>query len=175
MSDTISVIDQFRGLARPPFSGLSTKVDLYLVARQVMRAFGEVAERAMIRLDAEGLDGLPRLEGEHGEIEQMFFILIQNAIQAADGQAWRDLVITGTAQEDSIELLFEDTCGGIAPENIGKVFEPFFTTKPRGQGTGLGLCIVHRLLEGYGGTIDVKSVWGEGTTFRIRLPLRMET
>ena len=60
---------------------------------------------------------------------------------------------------------------GISPDILDKIFEPFFTTKPPGQGTGLGLSIVYRVIRRHGGKIDIGSGPGEGTTFRITLPL----
>jgi CheY-like chemotaxis protein len=67
-----------------------------------------------------------------------------------------------------IEIL--DTGTGIAPENLERIFEPFFTTKPAGRGTGLGLANVKQLVDGLGGTIQVKSRLGEGSSFEIRIP-----
>ena len=64
-----------------------------------------------------------------------------------------------------------DTGTGISEENLKKIFEPFFTTKPRGQGTGLGLAIVRSMVENHHGLIEVTSRLGQGTTFRITLPL----
>jgi signal transduction histidine kinase len=74
-----------------------------------------------------------------------------------------------------------DTGSGIPPEIRSRIFEPFFTTKPPGQGTGLGLSLCDRIIEGHEGTIRVESVPGKGTTFRVELSveespeLRQET
>jgi len=74
-------------------------------------------------------------------------------------------------KDEQIELRISDDCGGISPENIDKIFEPFFTTKPRGQGTGLGLCIVQDVVSRIGGRIRIESKFGKGTTFTICLPI----
>jgi signal transduction histidine kinase len=64
----------------------------------------------------------------------------------------------------------EDQGAGIPPENLSKIFEPFFTTKPVGEGTGLGLSIVAGIVREHGGSVEVASVPGQGSTFRVRLP-----
>ncbi len=95
-----------------------------------------------------------------------------NAIQVADGKKIRQFIISGAVKNEHIELSFSDNCGGIAPENIDKIFEPFFTTKPKGQGTGLGLCIVQSIVSRAGGKIRVESKFGEGSTFFVTLPTK---
>jgi signal transduction histidine kinase len=60
---------------------------------------------------------------------------------------------------------------GIEPENLERIFDPFFTTKERGDGTGLGLSLTKKLVEANKGRIEVESVKGQGSTFRILLPL----
>ena len=67
-----------------------------------------------------------------------------------------------------------DTGVGIAPENIAKIFEPFFTTKEVGRGTGLGLAVCYGILTEHGGSLDVQSTPGVGTTFTITLPVAKE-
>jgi signal transduction histidine kinase len=65
-----------------------------------------------------------------------------------------------------------DNGSGIKPEHRARLFEPFFTTKPIGQGTGLGLSVSFGIVRDHGGTIDVESEVGKGSTFRVHLPLK---
>jgi two-component system, NtrC family, sensor kinase len=60
---------------------------------------------------------------------------------------------------------------GMSEATKAKIFQPFFTTKPTGQGTGLGLSLAYDIIKGHGGTIEVESVEGEGTTFVVKLPI----
>ncbi|RJR52875.1 MAG: two-component sensor histidine kinase, partial [Desulfobacteraceae bacterium] len=70
-----------------------------------------------------------------------------------------------------VEIAISDTGTGIEPENLDKLFDPFFTTKEVGQGTGLGLSISLGIVQRHGGTIQVQSKVGEGSTFTIWLPI----
>jgi PAS domain S-box-containing protein len=77
----------------------------------------------------------------------------------------------GLKPGDYIEIAVSDTGVGIAPDNIGSIFEPYFTTKVPGEGTGMGLAMVHGIVESYGGKITVESRLGKGATFKIYLPV----
>ena len=73
---------------------------------------------------------------------------------------------------DMAEISIIDTGCGIPEKNLPRIFDPFFTTKGVGKGTGLGLSVSHGIVEAHGGTIEVESREGEGTTFRVLLPIR---
>ena len=76
-------------------------------------------------------------------------------------------------KSDSVEITISDTGVGIPADVIEKIFDPFFTTKD--SGTGLGLAVVHRIIEGHKGKIEVNSKEGEGTSFKITLPKARES
>ena len=118
----------------------------------------------------EALGDLPEIETNETAFEQIFLIITQNAIEAADGREVHKLDIIGRVAQDSIELQFADDCCGIAPENLDKIFEPFFSTKTEDKGMGLGLDIVQQLLIGCGGQVRVESTLGKGSTFYVTLP-----
>jgi two-component system NtrC family sensor kinase len=80
------------------------------------------------------------------------------------------LTIVARNQADKVIVEVSDNGVGIHPENLPKIFEPFFTTKEIGKGTGLGLAVCYGILTEHGGTLDVQSSVGVGTTFTITLP-----
>ncbi len=111
---------------------------------------------------------LPLIKAKPEEIQQIYLNIIRNAVQAMDGKG--KLIISSSHSDGKIATTIEDTGPGIPQEYISKIFDPFFTTKDQGKGTGLGLNIVHRLIENYGGSISVESIVGKGTTFSITFP-----
>ncbi|UCF15901.1 MAG: PAS domain S-box protein [Phycisphaerales bacterium] len=170
ISNITGIIDRFRTFARKSSATTLERVNLKKIAERIVQLLGESAKRARISLHVEDMDGLPLAKLNERDFEQLFFALAQNAIQAADGERPRSLVISGMAKDQRIELRFTDDCGGIAPENLIAVFEPFFTTKPPGQGTGLGLCIVKDIASRAGGKVSIESEFGKGSTFIVTLP-----
>nr|CRH05972.1 putative hybrid histidine kinase with PAS domain and response regulator receiver domain [Candidatus Magnetococcus massalia] len=88
-------------------------------------------------------------------------------VELDESQAQKKMLTSG----DYVLLTVSDTGPGIPPENLNRIFDPFFTSKPVGEGTGLGLSVVHGIVKDCAGQIDVDSKLGQGTTFRIYLPL----
>jgi len=164
-------VDRFRRFARKAAPIYVTEVDLVEVAERVVGLLTEGARRSKLNLSVNVENRPPHIIGNSVELEQMFFVLIQNAIQAADGETRQDMKITISSADNRVQLTFADTCGGIEQENIDKIFEPFFTTKPADVGTGLGLCILERIVKGHGGSVRVESQEGHGTIFYISLPV----
>jgi signal transduction histidine kinase len=79
--------------------------------------------------------------------------------------------ITTSRTNSTLELLVTDNGNGIPQKALDKIFQPFFTTKPTGQGTGLGLSLSYDIIKAHGGEITVETKEGEGTTFKLHLPL----
>jgi PAS domain S-box-containing protein len=114
-----------------------------------------------------------KVEANRGELQQVFVNLITNAFQAVNGNGGT-ITLSIRSLKDIIEVKVMDTGVGIPQKYLGKIFDPFFTTKKTGEGTGLGLNVVYRIVSKYGGTIDVESKEGLGTTFTVRFPTRRE-
>jgi len=111
------------------------------------------------------------LIGSPGRLAQVMTNLVTNAMDACSGSEDPSIVIDLESRADFIELRVSDKGAGIPSENLSKIFDPLFTTKPIGQGTGLGLTIVHDIVVGeFGGKVEVGSVLGEGSTFTLRFP-----
>ncbi|HXK59403.1 MAG TPA: ATP-binding protein [Acidobacteriota bacterium] len=124
--------------------------------------------RDRIRIHKEFGD-VPQVECHPGKMSQVFVNLLSNACQAivAEGDIW----IRSFCQNGRVVVEVEDNGVGIDKQDVNRIFEPFFTTKPAGQGTGLGLSITYGIVQQHNGTIEVQSQKGEGTVFRIQLPV----
>jgi signal transduction histidine kinase len=104
-----------------------------------------------------------------GEIQQVFTNLITNAFQAMNGKKGQ-LALCSRSLKDAVEIKVSDSGVGIPPKDLNQIFDPFFTTKKTGEGTGLGLNIVYRIVAKHEGTIEVESKEGMGTTFTVKFP-----
>ncbi len=122
---------------------------------------------------------LPLVEADPDQVGQVILNLAINALHAIGDEGTLRVgtsvvaVLDGSggAPTDMIELSIADSGHGIAPEDLDKIFNPFFTTKEVGKGTGLGLTVVHGIVQEHGGQIKVESKVQKGTTFRILLPI----
>ncbi len=125
------------------------------------------SELAGIEL-AESYDDVPRVAIDYRVLSRAMINLVENAIQAMpDGG--RLEVSVSASDGTSVEIAVSDNGVGLDPEVKRRLFEPYFSTKS--SGTGLGLAIARRAIEAHNGTIEVDSAPGEGTRFRIRLPV----
>ena len=105
--------------------------------------------------------------GNEGRLLQVFINLLTNAAQAIHNKG---IVRVETEERDgSVVITVADNGIGIKEEHKKRLFEPFFTTKPKGEGTGLGLFLVKRIVESYGGDIHIESQVGKGTVVKVRL------
>lgn len=116
-------------------------------------------------------ESLPSISCYPDELNQVWTNLIHNALQAMENKG--TLTIDARQHDGHIDVSITDSGSGIPPEVLPKIFQPFFTTKPAGEGSGLGLDIVRKIIEKHQGTIGVESVPGK-TTFTVSLPIDRE-
>jgi len=158
--------------ARPSTSEMTPQI----VTPWVSRALNMVRQRAEnsgIQIDEHLPDDLPETSVNAKEIEQIFLNLFLNALDAMpDGGNLNVYARTGDSDDrEYVDVITEDSGSGIPLDVQDRIFEPFFTAKPEGQGTGLGLSVCHGLVSRYGGSIQVKSEEGKGTSMTVRLPV----
>ncbi len=149
----------------------TTKVacDLNQIARESLYFLESRCRTQGIDLSRQLEEGLPLVMADPSQIQQALVNLVVNAIQATpSGGA---IKVSTRSEADRVVLAVEDTGPGMTPDVQRKLFTPFFTTKDVGQGTGLGLAVVHGIVAAHGGTVDVRSGVGAGSTFEIAIPV----
>jgi two-component system NtrC family sensor kinase len=144
--------------------------DLSSVLERCRMLLRHQAEMNGVILEVRAAEGLPKVVCDAGQVQQVVLALAMNALEAtpSDGR----VTVEAAPDGDGVRLEVGDTGAGIPKEHLERIFEPFFTTKEAGKGVGLGLAVVYGIVERHGGTIDVASEPGRGTTFTVRLPAR---
>lgn len=142
--------------------------DLHDLLDRLLRRYKDAAEEAGITVRRSYAPGTGQIVADLQQLEQVFHNLIQNSVQAMEQGGTLTVATSGT--DVGVEVGFFDTGKGIAPDELSRIFQPFYTTKHRGS--GLGLPIVKKILEGHGGTIEVTSEPGKGTVTTLRIPFR---
>ena len=148
----------------------TSPVDLAATVTEVLGFMGKEAEYRSIEVVVDIDKNLPKLETNCGRLQQILLNLINNAFAAVDDGGRIEISIR-PSNADSITIQVEDNGCGMSEHELTRVFEPFYTTKRSRGGTGLGLSITYSLAQELGGSIDVESKPGEGTRFRVTLPL----
>jgi len=163
ITDLVRAIKEYSYMDRAALQ----EVDVHQGLENTLIILGHKLKRG-VTVIREYADDLPRISAYGGALNQIWTNLIVNAIDAMKGQG--NLWIRTSAKPDHILVEIGDDGPGIPPEIHGRIFEPFFTTKPQGEGTGLGLDTVYRLVKKHQGKIRFQSKPGD-TCFQVRLPL----
>ncbi len=143
-------------------------LDINELVRQTLRLLGKREAFQRIYMVEDLAEGLPLVHVDKNQIQQVLLNLTLNACEAM-GEGGTLMVSTST-REERVVVKVTDTGCGIKREHLDQIFEPFFTTKPVGKGTGLGLSVSYGILQQHGGTLEVESELGKGTTFTVTLP-----
>ena len=146
--------------------------DVNTVLEQVIAMVRRQGALNVITVDERYEPDLPAVELDVSRIKQVFLNIINNAVYVMPNGG--SLTVRTETANGGVRIAFADTGPGIAPEHRDRIFDPFFTTKPEVSGTGLGLSVSLGIVQSHGGTIEVETEVGRGTTFTVALPLRLE-
>lgn len=141
-------------------------VQLNRTIQQTLKLMNKHFQNSAVRPTTNLSEEIPRCRISENGMRQVLLNLITNAVQAMPGGG-QLRIRTRSVGDDRVELTVADTGVGIPAERLGRIFDPFYTTKDPGEGTGLGLSVVHSVISNAGGSLDVTSAAGEGTTFSI--------
>lgn len=159
------IITHFLEAVRPQKPELNELHLVDLVEEVLCVQEAELIDR-QLDVKVEVSDDLPAILGDRGQIKQVFFNLIKNAMEAMHPGG--SLRILARSDDDFVHLQFVDTGSGISEEDLSKVFQAYYTTKKEGH--GLGMMIVERIMRDHGGHINIESHQDKGTAITLQFP-----
>jgi signal transduction histidine kinase len=169
IEDTVKKVLSFT-----PRGGRPRPTDLADVARKAVALAHHRAERRGVVLEERMPDRPVVVFGDPHELQQVALNLVLNAVDAipapGHGGRYGRVEVAVLEEDEAVVLRVTDDGVGMSPEVLAQCFDLFFTTKDAGEGTGLGLAVVHTIVTNHGGRIEVESAPGKGTTFRVVLP-----
>jgi|TARA_Y100000294_G_scaffold45835_1_gene42472 signal transduction histidine kinase len=170
----INLVNHIQEFSRKDIEEIRIPIKFSKVINQTLLLMDDQIQSSNIRLIKNIQKDLPYATVNPNDIEQVFINLLQNAIDSLkeiENNAVLEIVIYQKKEQKIFCIEINDNGKGIDKQIKNKIFTPFFTTKPAGKGTGLGLNIIQKIIEKYGGTISCKSSDGKGASFIISLPI----
>jgi signal transduction histidine kinase len=151
------------------------EIDINENIETVLAVEGNAMKLNNIVIKRDMSESLPKVKGHVGELQQVFFNIVNNAVAVMKGGGTLTVITKAIDGGQNVEIKISDTGSGIKKEYRAKIFDPFFTTKQVGEGTGLGLSIIYSIVNKQGGTITFETKTKEessetGTTFIIIFP-----
>jgi len=174
VDELLAQIDRLEQLVRDLLTYARPRVvsrrlfDLHELLDRLLRGYEEATEAAGITTRRSYGPGTGRIDADLQQLEQVFHNLVQNSVQAMERGGKLTVSTALESASGNIEITFNDSGKGIQPTDLARVFQPFYTTKHRGS--GLGLPIVKKIIEAHGGSVELTSAPGSGTTTTLRLP-----
>ena len=159
------IISHFLDAVRPQKPELN-ELDLIKLIDEVLRVQEAELRDRQLDINVEVAEALPPVLGDRGQLKQVFFNVIKNAMEAMESGG--RLRIMAQCDDDNIYLKFSDTGSGIAESDLPRVFQAYFTTKASGH--GLGMMIVNRIMREHGGQVGIESLEGTGTVITLQFP-----
>ena len=162
------IVNNLLNLARPS-SGEAVAVDVNIIIGDVLSLLEHQLRASRVQVRRELSDTPVVVKGMEYKLQQVFLNLFLNARDAMQKGGWLTVATRVRGEEVIVEVA--DTGVGIPPEHLARIYDPFFTTKAEGRGTGLGLSVTYGIVQEHGGTLSCESDYGQGTRFRLVLPL----
>jgi signal transduction histidine kinase len=170
----IKLVNHIQEFSRKDLEQIRIPIEFSKVIDQTLYIMDDQIQSSNIRLIKNIQKDLPYLNVNPNDMEQVFINLLQNAIDSLkeiENNAVLEIVIYHKKEQNKFFIEINDNGKGVDEQIRNKIFTPFFTTKPAGEGTGLGLNIIQKIIEKYSGTINCRSSDGQGASFIISLPL----
>ena len=166
------IISELKDFSRPVSADMDDEIDLNQLVQKSLDLTSSIVKKATRHLSVACEENLPTVKGNFQKLQQVVINLIVNAAQALENP---DQAIRAAAFSDReggvLVIEIADTGPGVLPEDLKRMKDPFFTTRRDEGGTGLGLSISEKIVSDHGGVLEFSSVWGQGLTARILLPL----
>jgi two-component system, NtrC family, sensor kinase len=162
------IINSLLNLARPSGND-AAPVDLNGIVGDVLSLLEHQFKLGHVQVRRELASPAVVVRGVEYKLQQVFLNLFLNARDAMPKGGWLTVSTAFNGSEAIVEVA--DTGTGIPSEHLARIYDPFFTTKPEGRGTGLGLSVSYGIVQEHGGTLSCESHPGQGTRFRLTLPL----
>lgn len=167
-----TITKRLLGFARHMEPSIQT-INLRKVIEEVLSFLEKEAEYRSFTIDLDIPDDIPEIESDRGKVQQIFLNLINNSF-AAMQDGGRLSIVVRSKDKDYVSATVTDNGCGISDTDMKHIFEPFFSTKLKKGGTGLGLSITCDLVQEIGAKINLQSVVGCGTSFRIDFPINLD-
>ena len=170
----INLVNHIQEFSRKDIDQNRISIKFSEVINHTLLLMDDQIQSSNIRLIKNIQKDLPHVTVNPNDIEQVLINLLQNAIDSLkeiENNAVLEIVIYQKKEQKKFCIEINDNGKGVDEHIKNKIFTPFFTTKPAGEGTGLGLNIIQRIIEKYEGTIKCKSSDGKGASFVISLPI----
>ncbi|MBI3990564.1 MAG: PAS domain-containing protein [Candidatus Omnitrophica bacterium] len=161
------IIQSLLGFARRDEEGF-VRVNVRNVLDDTIRIIQDSARARGHEIVCNYNGNLPSVQANPRQLQQVFLNIFMNALDAMEKNG--RITVRAYKEKDDVAVEISDTGKGILPDDITKIFDPFFTTKPPGKGTGLGLYLVHQIMQAQKGSITVSSEAGKGSVFTVFIP-----
>ena len=162
------IVDEFIKFARPAKIH-KEPIDFNLFFGEIETLFQSKFEENQIKFELY-VNENKNISGDKDQLKQVFINLVEHSIQAVTSPG--SISVKVESHKECCEIRVKDSGEGITKENLPNIFDLYFTTKR--SGTGIGLAVVHQIISGHGGSVEIESEPSKGTTFIIRLPYSEE-